>query len=158
MATKKSTKKAASAEEKKAAPVSKKTKMTPEEKAAKKKARMEAIKNRPAGQRPNSKQVDIIDLGNGSKVLNFGAPVRKVGTLVTSVALDGEGNVVSTAVTLIPGVTVKSKKGHGTFKPGAPGMGKGSKAEEAEEDSDDEEGDSEDEEEENDSEEDEEED
>ena len=148
MATKKSTKKAASAEEKKAAPVSKKTKMTPEEKAAKKKARMEAIKNRPAGQRPNSKQVDIIDLGNGSKVLNFGAPVRKVGTLVTSVALDGEGNVVSTAVTLVPGVTVKSKKGHGTFKPGAPGMGKGSKAEEAEEaeEDSDEEGDSEDEE------------
>lgn len=141
MATKKSTKKAASAEEKKAAPVSKKTKMTPEEKAAKRKARMEAIKNRPAGQRPNSKQVDIIDLGNGSKVLNFGAPVRKVGTLVTSVALDGEGNVVSTAVTLIPGVTVKSKKGHGTFKPGAPGMGKGSKVEEdsEEEDSEDEE-------------------
>ena len=121
----------------KAAPAAKeaakKTKMTPEEKAAKRKARMEAIKNRPAGQRPNSKQVDIIDLGNGSKVLNFGAPVRKVGTLVTSVALDGEGNVVSTSVTLIPGVTVKSKKGHGTFKPGAPGMGKGSKAEEAEE-------------------------
>ena len=145
MATKKSTEKAASVKEKKAAPVSKKTKMTAEEKAAKRKARMEAIKNRPAGQRPNSKQVDIIDLGNGSKVLNFGAPVRKIGTLVTSVALDGEGNVVSTSVTLIPGVTVKSKKGHGTFKPGAPGMGKGSKAEEAEEDSD-EEGDSEDEE------------
>jgi len=139
MATKKSAKKAAPAEEKKAkkaapaAPAAKKTKMTAEEKAAKRKARMEALKNRPAGQRPNSKQVDIIDLGNGSKVLNFGAPVRKVGTLVTSVALDGEGNVVSTAVTLIPGVTVKSKKGHGTFKPGAPGMGKGSKAEEAEE-------------------------
>lgn len=145
MATKKSTKKAAPAEEKKAkkaapaAPAAKKTKMTAEEKAAKRKARMEALKNRPAGQRPNSKQVDIIDLGNGSKVLNFGAPVRKVGTLVTSVALDGEGNVVSTAVTLIPGVTVKSKKGHGTFKPGAPGMGRGSKAEEAEEEEDDEE-------------------
>lgn len=146
MATKKSAKKAAPAEEKKvkkaapAAPAAKKTKMTAEEKAAKRKARMEALKNRPAGQRPNSKQVDIIDLGNGSKVLNFGAPVRKVGTLVTSVALDGEGNVVSTAVTLIPGVTVKSKKGHGTFKPGAPGMGKGSKAEEeAEEEEDDEE-------------------
>lgn len=147
MATKKSTKKAAPVKEEKAAPVSKKTKMTPEEKAAKRKARMEAIKNRPAGQRPNSKQVDIIDLGNGSKVLNFGAPVRKVGTLVTSVALDGDGNVVSTSVTLIPGVTVKSKKGHGTFKPGAPGMGKGSKAEEAEEDSN-EEGDSEEDEEE----------
>lgn len=135
MATKKSAKNAAPAEEKKAkkaapaAIAAKKTKMTAEEKAAKRKARMEALKNRPAGQRPNSKQVDVIDLGNGSKVLNFGAPVRKVGTLVTSVALDGEGNVVSTAVTLIPGVTVKSKKGHGTFKPGAPGMGKGSKAE-----------------------------
>ena len=135
MATKKSAKKAAPAEEKKAknaapaVPATKKTKMTAEEKAAKRKARMEALKNRPAVQRPNSKQVDIIDLGNGSKVLNFGAPVRKVGTLVTSVALDGEGNVVSTSVTLIPGVTVKSKKGHGTFKPGAPGMGKGSKAE-----------------------------
>lgn len=145
MATKKSAKNAAPAEEKKAkkaapaAPAAKKTKMTAEEKAAKRKARMEALKNRPAGQRPNSKQVDVIDLGNGSKVLNFGAPVRKVGTLVTSVALDGEGNVVSTAVTLIPGVTVKSKKGHGTFKPGAPGMGKGSKAEEAEEEEDDEE-------------------
>ena len=136
MATKKSAKNAAPAEENKAkkaapaAPAAKKTKMTAEEKAAKRKARMEALKNRHAGQRPNSKQVDVIDLGNGSKVLNFGAPVRKVGTLVTSVALDGEGNVVSTAVTLIPGVTVKSKKGHGTFKPGAPGMGKGSKAEE----------------------------
>lgn len=148
MATKKSTKKTASVEEKakKAAPAAiaaKKTKMTAEEKAAKRKARMEAIKNRPAGQRPNSKQVDIIDLGNGSKVLNFGAPVRRIGTLVTSVALDGEGNVVSTAVTLIPGVTVKSKKGHGTFKPGAPGMGKGNKAEEAEEADDEDEDDEE---------------
>ena len=116
----------------------KKAKMTAEEKAAKRKARMEALKNRPAGQRPNSKQVDIIDLGNGSKVLNFGAPVRKVGTLVTSVAVDAEGNVTSTSVTLIPGVTVKAKKGHGTFKFGAPGTGKGKEAEAEEEEEDEE--------------------
>ena len=35
--------------------------MSEEEKAAKKKARMEAIKNRPAGQRCNSKQIDVIE-------------------------------------------------------------------------------------------------
>lgn len=127
---------------KKAAPAAagnKKAKMTAEEKAAKRKARMEALKNRPAGQRPNSKQVDIIDLGNGSKVMNFGAPVRKVGTLVTSVAVNADGEVTSTSVTLIPNVTVKAKKGHGTFKYGAPGMGKGkgAEAEEEEEDSED---------------------
>ena len=145
---KKNEKKETAKKEKKAAPIAapaaKKAKMTPEEKAAKRKARMEALKARPAGQRPNSKQVDIIDLGNGSKVLNFGAPVRKVGTLVTSVALDSEGNVVSTAVTLIPGVTVKSKKGHGTFKYGAPGTGKGKEAEAEEDDDDNDEDDDED--------------
>lgn len=127
--------------EKKAAPAAtaapaKKAKMTPEEKAAKRKARMEALKARPAGQRPNSKQVDIIDLGNGAKVMNFGAPVRKVGTLVTSVAINSEGEVTSTSVTLIPGVTVKAKKGHGTFKYGAPGTGKGKGAEADEEEED----------------------
>lgn len=131
MATKKANKKetaapAAKKETKKApaAPAAK-AKMTEEEKKAKRAARLEKIKARPAGQRPNSKQVDVIDLGNGSKVLNFGAPVRKVGTLVTSVAVDAEGNVTSTSVALIPGVTVRSKKGHGTFKYGAPGLGKG---------------------------------
>lgn len=146
MATKKENKKNAEKAPKKgaaaaAAPAAKKGKMTPEEKAAKRKARMEALKNRPAGQRPNSKQVDIIDLGNGSKVMNFGAPVRKVGTLVTSVAINADGEVTSTSVTLIPNVTVKAKKGHGTFKYGAPGLGKGkgSDAEEEEEADDDEE-------------------
>ena len=44
------------------------------EKEAKKKARMEAIKNRPAGQRPNSKQIDVIEAGTG-KVLTFGYAV-----------------------------------------------------------------------------------
>ena len=135
----KATKKAAAA----AAPAekTKKAKMTPEEKAAKRKARMEALKNRPAGQRPNSKQVDIIDLGNGSKVMNFGAPVRRVGTLVTSVAVNADGEVTSTSVALIPNVTVKAKKGHGTFKYGAPGLGKGkgADAEDEEEDAEEEE-------------------
>lgn len=118
-----------------------KAKMTAEEKAAKRKARMEAIKNRPEGQRPNSKQIDIIDLGNGGKVLNFGSPVRKVGTLVTSVAVDAEGNVVSTAVTLVAGVSPKVKKGHGSLVPKVPGMGKkakGAAAAEADTEEDDE--------------------
>ena len=101
----------------KAAPAAKeaakKTKMTPEEKAAKRKARMEAIKNRPAVQRPNSKQIDVIELANGSKVLNFAAPVRKHGSLVTSVALNADGEVVSTSVVMVEGVSPKSKKGHG---------------------------------------------
>ena len=33
------------------------------EKEAKRKARMEALKNRPAEQRPNSKQIDVIKIG-----------------------------------------------------------------------------------------------
>ena len=36
-----------------------------EKKAAKRKARLEAIKNRPEGQRPNGKQIDVIETGNG---------------------------------------------------------------------------------------------
>lgn len=136
MATKK-TKPAA-----KAAPVKEnKKKVTDADKAARREARKEALKNRPEGQRPNSKQIDIIDLGNGGKVLNYGSPVRKVGTLVTSVAVDAEGNVVSTAVTLVAGVSPKVKKGHGSLVPKVPGMGKkakGAAAEEAAEDEDDE--------------------
>lgn len=97
--------------------------MTPEEKAAKRAARKEAIKNRPAGQRPNSKQIDVIELENG-KVLNFGYAIRKVGTLVTSVAMDKDGNIVSTSVVLVPGTKVKAKKGHGTVVPGLAGDGK----------------------------------
>ena len=98
------------------------------QKEAKRKARMEALKNRPAGQRPNSRQVDVIDLEKG-KVMNFGYPVRKKGTLVTSVGLDEKGNPVSSSVTFIPGVKVKAKKGHGTIIPGVAGMGKGQDAE-----------------------------
>lgn len=107
--------------EKKAEATAKKEKkvMTPEEKAAKKKARMEAIKNRPAEQRPNSKQVDIIDLGDGNVIKNFGYPVKQknnhIGVLITSVAIKN-GEVVSTSTSFVPGdLTVKSKKNHGTI-------------------------------------------
>ena len=97
---------------KKAAPV--------DEKAAKRKARMEALKNRPAEQRPNSKQIDIIPTENGGCVKNFGYPLKAngkhIGVLVTSVAYDAEGNVLNTCTTLVPGdLTVKAKKNHGTI-------------------------------------------
>lgn len=97
---------------KKAAPV--------DEKAAKRKARMEALKNRPAEQRPNSKQIDIIPTENGGCVKNFGYPLKAngkhIGVLVTSVAYDTEGNVLSSNVALVPGdLTVKAKKNHGTI-------------------------------------------
>lgn len=89
------------------------------EKEAKRKARMEALKNRPAGQRSNSKQIDVIELGNGNVVKNFGYPVKSKlgheGILVTSVVLKGE-EVVSTSVTFVPGnLTIKAKKGHGAI-------------------------------------------
>lgn len=107
-------------------------KMSAEEKEAKKLARKEAIKNRPAGQRPNSKQIDIIEAGNG-KVLNFGYPIRKVGTLVTSIALDSKGNIVSVSTSVVAGVKVKTKKEHGYLQPGVAGMGKGKSSEDEEE-------------------------
>lgn len=139
----KATKKAAPAKEekkaaKKAAPAPATSKMTDAEKAAKKAARKEALKNRPEGQRPNSKQIDEIALENG-KVVNFAMPVRKTGSLITSVALDAEGHVVSTSVTLVPGVSPKTKKGHGYLVAKVPGMGKKAKgaAADADEDEDD---------------------
>lgn len=118
--------KAAAAKDAKAAKKDKKAKkeLTPEQ-IAKRNARKEALKNRPAGQRPNSKQVDIIEVeGAKGKVLNFAAPVRKKGCLVTSVVVDAEGNIISTALTMVEGVSVKTKKGHGFFRFGAPGKGK----------------------------------
>lgn len=113
MATKKATKKDAPK-------ASTKKVMTPEEKAAKKKARLEAIKNRPAEQRPNSKSIDVIYGANGTKVTNYGHPVKVGGTymgvLVTSVVTDAEGNVIGTSTTFVPGeLTIKSKKNHGNF-------------------------------------------
>ena len=90
-----------------------------EEKAAKRKARMEALKNRPAEQRPNSKQVDIIKVSENQVVKTYAMPVkvkhRSIGVLVTSVAIE-DGKVVSTSNTFIPGeLAVKVKKGHGNI-------------------------------------------
>lgn len=91
--------------------------MSAEEKAAKKKARLEAIKNRPVGQRCNSKQVDVIETENGT-VETWGYPVvaarKHIGVLTTTIVKDKNGNIISTASTWVPGdITVKSKKGHG---------------------------------------------
>lgn len=91
--------------------------MTAEEKAAKKKARLEAIKNRPAIQRPNSKQIDVIETEKYI-VKNYGYGVKSkkdhVGVLVTSVIEDKEGNPIGTSIAWVPGkLTVKAKKNHG---------------------------------------------
>ena len=98
-----------------------KKKVNDPEKEAKRKARMEALKNRPAEQRPNSKQIDIIKLDeDGKKVVkNFGYAIKNKdgyqGVLVTSV-LEVEGTPVNTSVAFVPGnLTVKAKKGHGTI-------------------------------------------
>ena len=98
-----------------------KKKVKDPEKEAKRKARMEALKNRPAEQRPNSKQIDIIKLDEeGKKVVkNFGCAMKNKegyeGVLVTSV-LEVEGTPVNTSVAFVPGnLTVKAKKGHGTI-------------------------------------------
>lgn len=98
-----------------------KKKVKDPEKEAKRKARMEALKNRPAEQRPNSKQIDIIKLDeDGKKVVkNFGYAIKNrdgyQGVLVTSV-LEVEGTPVNTSVAFVPGnLTVKAKKGHGTI-------------------------------------------
>ena len=87
------------------------------EKEAKRKARMEALKNRPAEQRPNSKQIDVIKINDKSEVQNYGYAVKNKegyqGVVVTSVLVI-DGKPTSTAVTFVPGnLTVKSKKGHG---------------------------------------------
>lgn len=113
--------------EKKAQPVKEDVKKNKkaEDKAAKKAARMAALKNRPEGQRPNSKQIDVISMGDKGEVVTYGMPVRKVGTLVTAIAKDAEGNVVGVSVTLVNGVSPKAKKGHGTLVPKVPGVKKG---------------------------------
>lgn len=87
------------------------------EKEAKRKARMEALKNRPAEQRPNSKQMDVIKINDKSEVQNYGYAVKNKegyqGVVVTSVLVI-DGKPTSTSVTFVPGnLTVKSKKGHG---------------------------------------------
>lgn len=109
----------------------------------KKKARLEAIKNRPEGQRTNSKQCDVIETTKGV-VKTYAMPVRGFGVVLTTVAEDKDGNVVSTAITTLAGYTVKSKKGHGTLKAGIPGVGKKGKGAKEEVDEDDEEDEDED--------------
>lgn len=116
------TKKAA----KKAEPAKKGDAKEMDAKAAKKKARMEALKNRPEGQRTNSKQCDVIETTKGV-VKTYAMPVRGFGVVLTTVAEDKDGNVVSMAITTLAGFTVKSKKGHGALKAGTPGMGKKNK-------------------------------
>ena len=83
------------------------------EKEAKRKARMEALKNRPAEQRPNSKQIDVIKINDKSEVQNYGYAVKnKEGYQGVVLVIDGKPT--STSVTFVPGnLTVKSKKGHG---------------------------------------------
>lgn len=107
-----------------------------EAKAEKRRLAKERAANRPTGQRCNSKTIDIIELDGGSKVINYGNSLRKTGAIVTSVALDPEGNVISTSVCFIPGVKAKSKKEHGNLIPGVAGMGKKGKAESEEADED----------------------
>lgn len=109
----------------KKAPQQADSKKKAEDKAAKKAARMAALKDRPEGQRPNSKQIDVIPMGDKGEVVTYGMPVRKVGTLVTAIAKDAEGNVVGVSVTLVNGVSPKAKKGHGTLVPKVPGVKKG---------------------------------
>lgn len=92
-------------------------KVTDEAKEAKRKARMEALKNRPAEQRPNSKQIDVIKINEKSEVRNYGYAVKNKegyqGVVVTSVLVI-DGKPATTSVTFVPGnFTVKSKKGHG---------------------------------------------
>lgn len=98
----------------------------------------ERLKNRAPGQRPNSKQCDIIDLGGGNVAKTFAMNVRKYGVLITSVVTDKDGKVIAVSNATIPGVSVKSKKEHGILVPKVPGMGKKGKAAEAEDDEEDE--------------------
>lgn len=116
-----------------------KKELTAEEKKAKREIMKERLKNRAPGQRPNSKQCDIIDLGGGNVVKTFAMNVRKYGVLITSVVTDKDGKVIAVSNETIPGVSVKSKKGHGNLVPKMPGMGKkGKEAEEIVDDEDDE--------------------
>lgn len=99
----------------------KKADVSAEEKSAKRKARMEALKNRPAGQRPNGKQIDVILAEDGTVLVKkYATPVkvkmRSIGCMVTTVAFDKDGNPVAVAESFVPGnLVVKAKKGHGNL-------------------------------------------
>lgn len=99
----------------------KKADVSAEEKSAKRKARMEALKNRPAGQRPNGKQIDVILAEDGTVLVKkYATPVKvkmhSIGCMVTTVAFDKDGNPVAVAESFVPGnLVVKAKKGHGNL-------------------------------------------
>lgn len=101
--------------------VATKKKAADPEKAAKRKARMEALKNRPVEQRPNSKQIDVIKNEAGvTEACTYGYPVKSKGTflgvLTTTIAYNAEGTPVGVASSFVPGnLTIKVKKGHGGF-------------------------------------------
>ena len=108
------------------------------EKEAKRKARQEALKNRPAEQRPNSKQIDVIAINEKSEVRNYGYAVKNKegyqGVVVTSVLVT-DGKPISTSVSFVPGkLTVESKKNHGVI---CSPKNKKNKGEESEEESED---------------------
>lgn len=111
-----------------------------EAKAAKRKARMEALKNRPIEQRPNSKQVDVIQVSDNQVVKTYAMPVkvkhRSIGVQVTSVAIE-DGKVISVSSNFIPGeLAVKVKKGHGNIVAQKAAKGHAQETEENDEDED----------------------
>lgn len=113
------------------------------EKEAKRKARREALKNRPAGQRPNGKQIDVIKISDNSEVQNFGYAIKTKkgaqGVLVTSV-LVVDGAPVNTSVAFVPGeLAILSKKGHGIITTPKPKKEKSKKEKDTDEEVDEEE-------------------
>lgn len=141
MAKKTTAKKGAAKEQPAAKAKSTKKQMTPEERKAKAEARKQRLAELPEGQRPNSKQIDVIEGANGTKVAVYAQVVRKFGVIITAVVFDKAGNIIAVGGTeALAGYKVKTKKGHGNLVVGVPGVGKkGSSAEV--EDEDDEDGD-----------------
>ena len=112
----------------------KKGKSSDEEKMAKRKARMEALKNRPEGQRSNSKQVDVIQVSDTQVVKSYAMPIRvkrhSVGVLTTTIAMEGD-KIISVSSCFVPGnLIVRVKKGHGII---ASQKGKGKEEDDVEE-------------------------
>lgn len=94
-----------------------KKELTAEEKKAKREAMKERLKNRAPGQRPNSKQCDIIDLGGGNVAKTFAMNVRKYGVLITSVVTDKDGKVIAVSNATIPGYRLNPRKSTALWSP-----------------------------------------
>ena len=120
----------------------KNVKAADEVKEAKKAARKEALKNRPEGQRPNGKQIDVILAEDGTVLVKkYATPIkvkmRSIGCLVTTIGFDKEGNVTSVSEAFVPGnLVVKAKKGHGNLTAQKTKNKKGDSVEEEEDDED----------------------